>query len=507
MPDVVAQAGARLVEVGTTNRTRLADYQARSGRTRAPSCGRIRRTSARWGSSRTWRSRRCARLGPPVIDDVGSGVLGDELELLAGEPPVRRSVRAGAALVALLRRQAAGRPAGRDPGRDARRGRRRARAIRSRARSGSTSCRWRRSRRRWRCTAIPALARRELPVLAMLDRGAGRAARAGGAARRGDGRRGRRGGRTRGRRRPAAPGAARPGGRARAWRGRRRCAGRARCAAAILRSSPASSAAESCSTRGRSRPRRSTTSPPRWRQRAMTAAPLTLGTAGHIDHGKTALVGALTGTDTDRLPGGEGPRDLDRARLRAARPARRPAAVRRRRAGARALRADDGRRRDGDRSVSDGRGRRRRRDAADARARGGARGARRRDRGGRRHEGRRRRAGARHGRGGGAPARCRGGGLLRPHRRGRGGRARGAHRGRGGAAGASAAPAARRCSTWTACSPCAAPAPWSPGHCGRGRSPRGTSWRCAPAAGARGCGRCTSTTSRSIAPPRGSGSR
>ncbi|MFZ0089629.1 MAG: selenocysteine-specific translation elongation factor [Solirubrobacteraceae bacterium] len=32
------------------------------------------------------------------------------------------------------------------------------------------------------------------------------------------------------------------------------------------------------------------------------AAPLTVGTAGHIDHGKTALVQALTGVDTDRLP-------------------------------------------------------------------------------------------------------------------------------------------------------------------------------------------------------------
>ena len=30
--------------------------------------------------------------------------------------------------------------------------------------------------------------------------------------------------------------------------------------------------------------------------------PVTLGTAGHIDHGKTALVAALTGIDTDRLP-------------------------------------------------------------------------------------------------------------------------------------------------------------------------------------------------------------
>jgi selenocysteine-specific elongation factor len=34
----------------------------------------------------------------------------------------------------------------------------------------------------------------------------------------------------------------------------------------------------------------------------LTEAPLTLGTAGHIDHGKTALIRALTGKDTDRLP-------------------------------------------------------------------------------------------------------------------------------------------------------------------------------------------------------------
>jgi selenocysteine-specific elongation factor len=34
----------------------------------------------------------------------------------------------------------------------------------------------------------------------------------------------------------------------------------------------------------------------------MRDAPLTLGTAGHIDHGKTALIEALTGVNTDRLP-------------------------------------------------------------------------------------------------------------------------------------------------------------------------------------------------------------
>jgi selenocysteine-specific elongation factor len=32
------------------------------------------------------------------------------------------------------------------------------------------------------------------------------------------------------------------------------------------------------------------------------ARPIVVGTAGHIDHGKTSLVKALTGTDTDRLP-------------------------------------------------------------------------------------------------------------------------------------------------------------------------------------------------------------
>jgi selenocysteine-specific elongation factor len=38
------------------------------------------------------------------------------------------------------------------------------------------------------------------------------------------------------------------------------------------------------------------------RDGAANRAPLTLGTAGHIDHGKTAIVLALTGKDTDRLP-------------------------------------------------------------------------------------------------------------------------------------------------------------------------------------------------------------
>ena len=75
--------------------------------------------------------------------------------------------------------------------------------------------------------------------------------------------------------------------------------------------------------------------------------PLTVGTAGHIDHGKTWLVRALTGKDTDRLPEEQAARDLDRPRLCAARSARRPPALARRRSRARALRPHDGRGRNG----------------------------------------------------------------------------------------------------------------------------------------------------------------
>jgi L-seryl-tRNA(Ser) seleniumtransferase len=99
IPDVVAQAGARLVEVGTTNRTRLADYAAVLGPDTAAIL-RVHPSNFRTvGFSESVAIEPLCGLGVPVIDDVGSGVVVDDLELLADEPSVRRSVRAGAAVV------------------------------------------------------------------------------------------------------------------------------------------------------------------------------------------------------------------------------------------------------------------------------------------------------------------------------------------------------------------------------------------------------------------------
>jgi len=100
MPEVVAQAGARLVEVGTTNRTRLGDYTDALG---ADTGAILRAHPSNFravGFVEEVGVEALCGLGVPVIDDVGSGVLVDDLAALAGEPPVRRSVRAGAAVVA-----------------------------------------------------------------------------------------------------------------------------------------------------------------------------------------------------------------------------------------------------------------------------------------------------------------------------------------------------------------------------------------------------------------------
>ena len=98
IPDVLRQSGATLREVGTTNRTRIADYAAAVGdRTAAilrvhPSNFRIE------GFTERPQLREVAALGArfevPVVEDLGSGLLA-ATPGTAGEPTVRASIEAG----------------------------------------------------------------------------------------------------------------------------------------------------------------------------------------------------------------------------------------------------------------------------------------------------------------------------------------------------------------------------------------------------------------------------
>jgi L-seryl-tRNA(Ser) seleniumtransferase len=99
VPDVVAQSGATLVEVGTTNRTRLEDYQHAIG-DQTGAVMRAHQSNFRTvGFVEEPSIEELCSLGVPVIDDVGSGALADAVPELADEPPVKRSVAAGATVV------------------------------------------------------------------------------------------------------------------------------------------------------------------------------------------------------------------------------------------------------------------------------------------------------------------------------------------------------------------------------------------------------------------------
>jgi L-seryl-tRNA(Ser) seleniumtransferase len=99
IPDVVAQAGSDLVEVGTTNRTRLADYRAALDEG-ADLVLRVHPSNFRAvGFVAEASIEELCSLDTPVIDDVGSGVLARDIAVVESEPSVARSVRAGAALI------------------------------------------------------------------------------------------------------------------------------------------------------------------------------------------------------------------------------------------------------------------------------------------------------------------------------------------------------------------------------------------------------------------------
>jgi L-seryl-tRNA(Ser) seleniumtransferase len=102
IPDVVAQSGAQLVEIGTTNRTRLADYEraigAQTGAVMRAHQSNFRTVGFVEEVAIEELCEVAARAGVPVIDDVGSGALATGLPELADEPPVRRSVAGGCAV-------------------------------------------------------------------------------------------------------------------------------------------------------------------------------------------------------------------------------------------------------------------------------------------------------------------------------------------------------------------------------------------------------------------------
>jgi L-seryl-tRNA(Ser) seleniumtransferase len=99
IPDVLARSGARLVEVGTTNRTRVEDYErALGGRTAV--LLRVHQSNFRVvGFTESPRLADLARLaeerGLVLVDDLGSGVLPH----VGDEPTVHESLAAGAHVV------------------------------------------------------------------------------------------------------------------------------------------------------------------------------------------------------------------------------------------------------------------------------------------------------------------------------------------------------------------------------------------------------------------------
>jgi L-seryl-tRNA(Ser) seleniumtransferase len=95
IPEVIAQSGAKLIEVGTTNRTALADYECALSED-VGAILRVHQSNFRTvGFVNEVPIEALCELGVPVIDDIGSGAVAD----IEDEPPLRRSVAAGAAIV------------------------------------------------------------------------------------------------------------------------------------------------------------------------------------------------------------------------------------------------------------------------------------------------------------------------------------------------------------------------------------------------------------------------
>ena len=99
IPDVLARSGARLVEVGTTNRTRAADYERAIGPETALLLhvhqSNFRLVGFTAGAALSELAQVARAHGLPLVDDLGSGVLAH----LEDEPSAKESLDAGADLV------------------------------------------------------------------------------------------------------------------------------------------------------------------------------------------------------------------------------------------------------------------------------------------------------------------------------------------------------------------------------------------------------------------------
>lgn len=104
LPTIMEASGARLVEVGATNRTRLSDYAERIG----PATGlilKVHPSNFRMvGFTEEVGTDQLAELahahGIPLFEDIGSGALHQHGELAFDEPKVQDSLQSGADLVA-----------------------------------------------------------------------------------------------------------------------------------------------------------------------------------------------------------------------------------------------------------------------------------------------------------------------------------------------------------------------------------------------------------------------
>jgi L-seryl-tRNA(Ser) seleniumtransferase len=106
IPDIIVESGCRLVEVGTTNRTRRSDYE-RAVTDRTAAILKVHASNYRMvGFTETTPIEELTDLGPPVVFDLGSGLLDETTPWLphrptwlGDEPGARQAIDAGATLV------------------------------------------------------------------------------------------------------------------------------------------------------------------------------------------------------------------------------------------------------------------------------------------------------------------------------------------------------------------------------------------------------------------------